>query len=70
MNANDPDSFNLVYSGKVLSEGTLSAYGVGKEATIHVQALPPSHFTIIFGDESREITAPGSKSTTIRVLQK
>lgn len=69
MRAPDAASFNLLYSGKIMSEDTLSTYGVSKEATIQVQALPPSHYTIVMGDESREITAPGAGSTPVRIIE-
>ncbi|PRP80866.1 hypothetical protein PROFUN_11421 [Planoprotostelium fungivorum] len=57
MGTNEVDAFNLVYGGKILTEGPLSAYGIGKEATVHVQAIPPPRYIIVYNDENREVTA-------------
>eukprot|EP01117_Protostelium_nocturnum_P004111 TRINITY_DN153_c0_g1_i1.p1 TRINITY_DN153_c0_g1~~TRINITY_DN153_c0_g1_i1.p1 ORF type:complete len:696 (+),score=336.02 TRINITY_DN153_c0_g1_i1:109-2196(+) len=66
MKASSTEDFTLVYAGKMMNEGTLAGYGVGKEATIHVQQIPPLNITIELDGTSKPVQAPGNKRVTVR----
>eukprot|EP01117_Protostelium_nocturnum_P001180 TRINITY_DN114_c0_g1_i2.p1 TRINITY_DN114_c0_g1~~TRINITY_DN114_c0_g1_i2.p1 ORF type:complete len:333 (-),score=113.91 TRINITY_DN114_c0_g1_i2:154-1152(-) len=68
MKASSTDDFSLVYAGKVMNEGTLSGYGVGKEATIHVQQIPPLNITVELDGVTKTVQVPASKRITVRDL--
>eukprot|EP01097_Dermamoeba_algensis_P003083 TRINITY_DN2242_c0_g1_i1.p1 TRINITY_DN2242_c0_g1~~TRINITY_DN2242_c0_g1_i1.p1 ORF type:complete len:476 (+),score=127.20 TRINITY_DN2242_c0_g1_i1:87-1514(+) len=59
----------IMYSGKGLTSGKLSSFGVSEESTIHLAELPSIKVLVKFEDLTKEISLPVSPPPTILQLK-
>ncbi|EFA84546.1 SAM domain-containing protein [Heterostelium album PN500] len=59
--------FNLLFAGEPLSKGPISACGIKKETTVHMNVIKELKFTIIYEGE-HQVSVPNNDGLTIQHL--